>query len=235
MNYEEFLVYIEKNLKKSYREVLIDECGKDAAVQELKEINDKVESAEVRISKVYKNNGIVLDAVSIFQEGDTSPNIYLEPFYSSYIMGKLLDFVMAEIIHRYLREKENVNFEEISLSDYNIVKNKIVVRLVNFERNQEMLKGCPHKKYLDLAITFRYVVEDSTMGMASILIKNTEYEKWGVDLSELYELALSNTMRLFPEQVDSIYEIMYQYIEEQMKVCRDDAIEEFIMSAIIQA
>lgn len=242
MSYEEFLEYINNNLADCYKEIMISEDIEKADIDTIsdnktseteclkirKEIAERYEGCEVFLRKVVKNNGIVLDAISIYQKGDNvSPNIYLRPFYENYLLGKPLDFIMSEIVFQYRNEKNGPEISMVELSDYNSVKDKIIVRLVNYELNKDMLKDCPYKKYLDLAIMFRYVVDDSSLGIATIVISNKEYEKWGVDFDEVYNTALFNTMQRYPWCMEPLSKLVFNSIDKHMlDKLSDDIVKE---------
>ncbi len=206
MNYEEFLEYIKNNLV----EYFIKQEGK--SVEEEKKEGEAVESTEcyeAELHKVVKNNGIVLDGVTLRKKGEcVSPNIYLNTYYENYQMGKPLSVIFEEIISYYKKVKEENCLEIEDVGDFSLVRNKIVLRLVNYEKNKEQLKTCPYKRYLDLAITFRYIASKDCMGIASSLISNQEYEQWKIDLEDLYQIALFNTMREFPWQMESLAKVI---------------------------
>ncbi|MCM1158483.1 MAG: DUF5688 family protein [Bacteroidales bacterium] len=195
MNYQEFLEYIKDNLP---------EC----LVQRMAEAGKEADGYEVLLHQVTKNNGIVLDGITIQKKGDKlSPNIYLNSYFESYQMGKPISVIMEEIIYRYT-EVRRENIEIADILDFKAVKDRIVLRLVNYEKNQNQLKHCPHKRFLDLAVTFRYIASRDMLGIASLLVTNHEFEAWEIGLDELYQLALFNTMRDFPWKLDSLEKVI---------------------------
>lgn len=210
MNYEEFLEYMKEHLK------------------EVLEEGAEGQKYDIHIHKIVKNNGIVLDGLVIRREAEpVSPNIYLNPYFESYQMGKPIAVIMEEIVLRYRRVCDENEIDVIDITDFNNVKDKIVLRLVNYEKNKEMLKLCPHRRYLDLAITFRYMVSKDSLGIASSLVSKAEFELWQVDLEELYRLALFNTMREFPWKMESLVKVVTESIRGQaMGIMPEDIIRE---------
>lgn len=204
MNYQEFLEYIKENLAEvmeSYTHICKEE---------------EKGSYKVELHKVIKNNGITLDGITIRKEEEkVTPNIYLNSYFESYQMGKPLSIIMEEIIYQYQKAKEESDFEVEDITDFTSVKNQIVLRLVNYERNKEQLKNCPHKKYMDLAITFRYIAGKNQLGIASSLISNAEFGIWNIELDELYQIALFNTMREFPWQMDSLAKVISDCLKQK--------------------
>lgn len=206
MNYQEFLEYIKENLAEVMEAYSYQSEGE----------NKNKESYKVELHKVIKNNGIVLDGITIRgKEDKVTPNIYLNSYFESYQMGKPLSVIMEEIIYQYQNVKEERDFEVEDITDFLNVKDQIVLRLVNYERNKELLKNCPYKKYLDLAVTFRYIASKNRMGIASSLISNAEFTEWNIALEELYQIALFNTMREFPWQMDSLARVISDCLKQK--------------------
>lgn len=228
MNYEEFKNYIKEHLLEIYEDVRLSKILEgDKIVSKLSKVNDQT---EVIIQELIKNNGIKLDAVSIFFDDKiTSPNIYLKPFYDNYIMGKPIDIIMQEIVECYMRELTDLSHEVTTMSDYDKVKDRIVIRLINYDKNKELLEQCVHERYLDLAITYRYLVGETEFDMASMIITNNIFSKWNIEQSDLYENAMSNTKILFPWMIQSLTDIIIKYYEKRInEILSDDEKEMFI-------
>ena len=121
--------------------------------------------------------------------------------------------IMEEIYRMYQETRDKEDFLVLDLTDYEAVKDKIVVRLVNYERNKKELENCPFKRYQDLAVTFRFLAQRNTKSIATSMVSNEEFHLWETGLDELYRTALANTMREFPWRLDSLMHI----IMEQMK------------------
>lgn len=216
MNYSEFLKYIEENLMEVWKENLDEE-----------EFDE--DTYEISIHKVVKNNGIEFDGLTLRKKDQTiSPNIYLNPYFEEYQIGKPINVIMEEIIYRHKSLCEEVMMQVDDLTNFEEVKNKIVLRLVNYEKNSEILKSCPHRKYLDLAVTFRYLASKDSMGVASSLISNTEFLLWNIDIEQLYHVALFNTMREFPWKMDSLAKV----VAENIRSHADSNIPEDVLKEI---
>lgn len=218
MNYQEFLTYIKDNLPEYVRRFRYISRNADLEPEDLSgEEDSRTDKFEAELHKVIKNNGIVLDGITLRREGEPiSPNIYLNSYFESYQMGKPMAVIMEELTVRYQKLMEENNIEIADVYDFKSVKKDIVLRLVNYDRNREMLKGCPHKKFLDLAITFRYIVNRDQTGIASSLISKEEFELWGIDMEDLYQIALFNTMREFPWHMDSLAKVIVDCIRRRM-------------------
>ena len=224
MNFEEFMNFIKEHLLDKYALV------KDNAVidkEKREKLPDVGENSQVVIDKVYKNNGLILNSLSIFFDNtDISPNIYLEPFFNSYMSGRSMDFILMDIIHCYIENFNDLVNEGINLSDYDKIKDNIVIRVINYEKNKELLDNCPHTRYLDIAVTYRYIVTDYQEGMASILITNKEFIPWGIELTKLHENAVECTRMRYPSVYMQITELVSGYFDTKMEELPEEAAEE---------
>ena len=223
MNYEEFLDYIKENILEYYltqkentepEEKETDSSKDMQSGDKTKSTSSEQEIYDVELHQVIKNNGIVLDSITILRKGEQiSPNIYLNTYYDSYKMGNPISAIMDDILCQYQNGKAETNLTVDDITDFATVRDKIVLRLVNYEKNKEQLKNCPYKRYLDLAVTFRYIANKDAMGIASSLISNREFACWNIDMTELYQIALFNTMREFPWQMDSLTNVILNAIK----------------------
>lgn len=233
MNYEEFLEYIKEHIGE--RLFYYEQNKRGAKLEQQthrilevrdgkKEISQPEELYEVELHRVMKNNGIILDGLTIRKVGESiSPNIYLKPYFDSYQMGKPIANILDEIVLRYDQLKVEADFEVFDIFDFSTVKERLVVRLVNYERNKDLLKNCPYKRFLDLAITFRIIVSKDMVGMASTLVSSEELAAWGINEEALYQIALFNTMREFPWRMDSLAKVLLELLK---KTPREDLSQE---------
>lgn len=225
MNYKEFLEYIKENLPE-----LMNAKEFEKREQCLKKHKSDEEECEIcyeaHVHSITKNNGIVLDGITLLNKGESSgPNVYLNSYFESYQMGKPLNVIMDEIIECHNRAKQENSIEVVNILDFDLVKDRIVLRLVNYEKNKEQLEQCPHICYLDLAVTFRYLASKDAMGLASSLISYKEFEHWNIEKEDLYQLALFNTMREFSWQMDSLVKVVSECFGERLP---DELKEEFM-------
>ena len=72
------------------------------------------------------------------------------------------------------------------------LKQKVRLRLVNREKNQEYLKSHVHREYLDLAAVFEVEAAGMETGKAFLPVTETMASEWGVTPDDLWEAALDN-------------------------------------------
>ena len=197
MEYKEFLSYIEEHILDSFYN------------------NEEYFNAEVSIARVTKNNGVELDGINILKENEhLSPTIYLNSYFEDYNRGRSLENILCDIANKRLLGGESTKIEVGDIYDFEKIKDDIILRLVNYERNSDKLKDCPYKMYNDLAITFRWMVNHDDIGITTALISNREMDVWKVSVEKLYNIALENTKRLFPGEIIDMRDILGQYLGE---------------------
>lgn len=69
----------------------------------------------------------------------------------------------------------------------------IKMKLINYEKNKELLEKVPHVRVPDLAVVFMAVLKSEyNDGFATILIHNSHLDFWNMTTEDLYELAKAN-------------------------------------------
>lgn len=155
------------------------------------------EETQVDVHEVRKNNNVLLHGMTILRKGQSvSPTIYLDSFYEMLCDGMELDGIVKRILEVYVRGLPRSHVDMEFFRDFEKVKDRVVYRLINQEKNRELLTQIPHVEFLDLAICFYYSYENSELGDGMILIHNTHMEMWKTNHRELMHLAEFNTPRL---------------------------------------
>ncbi len=171
---------------------------------------------ELRVQSIPKNNGIMLTGLAIIKNGETvSPVIYLEDYFERYEEGIGMEMIVNEIYDMF-NTFENPDFPVDMLKDFKSLKDKVFYRLINYEKNREVLKTMPYVSYLDLAITFHVMVEQNESGQFMAQIENKHMEFWGTNVKGLYALAEENTPKLFPSNLKTMSDIMKEIVREHM-------------------
>lgn len=172
---------------------------------------------KIETHKVKKNNGIELDALTILQKGEnSSPSIYLELFYEDYVNGTSLNRVVNDIYDVYVQAKADNPAKEFNEFSYEFekVKPNIFYKLINLDMNKAILEESPHKKFLDLAITYHCMVNENDNGIVSIRITNEHLISWGVSSEQLIQIAEENTEKMFKPTIRKLDDEILQLISE---------------------
>ena len=165
----------------------------------LKSILEKrMEDSEIEVREVEKNNSVILTGIAIRQKASPiARNIYINKFYEAYQDGMELQEIAGEIERICQSEKEPAlqDFHIKELADFEKIRDKISLKLVNAERNKKRLETMPHRAFLDLAVIYDVRVTEIDDAVGSIAVTNDMMEAWGVKEEQLYELALQNAVK----------------------------------------
>lgn len=190
MNYSQFMIKM--------KESLLERLGAEIGVE---------------MVSVPKNNGVVMQGLALRRPGEkVVPTIYTEGFYADYLEGRDMEDILEDFLEIYesqgVVEMPDVEF----YSDYGKVRRRLSLKLVNREKNKEMLAGMPHREFLDLAIVFYCLVDSPFAGTAAIMIKDEHMKKWGVGVEELYSDALANAESMLPGTLRSMEELLERIV-----------------------
>jgi len=168
--------------------------------------------ANVSIIPTQKNNGVTLHGLSIKrQEEKVAPSIYMEGYYEQYENGRSLESILGHIAEVHTNGMTD-QFNDIGdwFSDYDKIKERLVLQVVNRDKNASLLETLPHKdlENTDLIAIYKVLLETQEHGYATIGVNNEHIGHWGIDSNALYQAALENTERLCPVQIANIYDIM---------------------------
>ena len=187
MNFEEFKAWVKENITSK----------------------DWKETSQVEISVVKKNNGVSKAGLSIREdEHDVSPLLYLDGYYIHYQNGELLENIIRNIRADYDKKVQMAAVKIPNLQEFENIRGRVIYRLVNYEKNKEILEDCPHIRLYDLAVTFRWVARIDDVGVSTSLITNKQVKEWGVSVNDLVLAARQNTPRLFPAQIIDMEEML---------------------------
>ncbi len=175
------------------------------------------EVADVLLHSVTKNNGLKLSGIIILKKDEhMSPTIYLEQFYNDYMCGRSIDSIVSEVLQIYAEQKGQVSFDPEKFRNIGKTKDQILYKLVNYEKNEELLKLVPHRKFLDLAIVYYVVVTSNEFGIGSILIRNEHLEFWNITEEDLYALARVNTPKKMPCEIKSMANMILELMDKRL-------------------
>ena len=152
----------------------------------------------VYIRSAVKNNGTKRHGLTIAQKGiNIFPTIYLEEYYEFYQATKELDTVIDLVAGLY-QSLPAIQVDEKKLLDYSAAKSRIIIKLVNTEKNRTFLETAPHIPFQDLSVVYHYLIGKSDRMLLSMPVNDEVLKEWGVDTLELHQQALANYNRLLP-------------------------------------
>lgn len=165
---------------------------------------------DIHVNTVSKNNGRKFTGIAIaVRDEQISPNIYMDYYYMLYSEGKAMNHILELISEEYIKARENIDGYDFRSIDNMDIQNHIFLKLINFEKNQEILADCPYIKYEDLAITFRILLKSDDSGIASACMRNKEFHMLNMDIDSLYDIAKENTRKLFPPVLQRLDKMIF--------------------------
>lgn len=171
---------------------------------------------QVTVQDIIKNNDTHLDGLTILSaQCNLSPTIYLNYYYKQYEDGHSLSDIEDDILKVYRDNCPSSNIDISFFTNYDKVKSRIIFKLVNYERNRELLQQVPHYRFLDLSIVFNCLIESSPSGSATILIHNHHLSYWDITRDDLYALAQQNTPKLLAYDLRNMTDILKELLADE--------------------
>ena len=197
LSYEEFVTYIWENVE---------------AV-----LNDESET-EVVLTETAKNNGVMSEIMTVRKEGENAaPVFYMRDIYEQYLRGASADHLIDQMIvicrqcHADMMPMIGEWFES-----FENIRDRIIFRVVNYEKNRQRIAHCPFIRKLDLALTFRVLIEEEENQIGTVLISNDLMKRWEVTDSDLYKLAVTNMQRLWKGVVEPVRDMIFEMADAQL-------------------
>ena len=187
-----------------------------------KELQKRNPYWSIQITHVPKVNGIVLTGLLVLSDkSNISPTIYLENFYKEYKAGLSLEAIVEKVESLYYEHNvDEVCFDVKKLLDFENVKSRLLFKVINKEKNKELLLRVPNKNFHDLVIVFYVLLSDEEWldGLASVLVDNKMLEYWKCNLDEIYDIAFKNTRELFKPVIKPIQQVVMELAREDPDV-----------------
>ena len=146
------------------------------------------------------------EGLVIFDPGkNLAPAINLSEIYSySAAVGANLGEAMDSIVDTYkFARRPFIDLDINKLLDYESVKEKVTVRLLNGERENAGLANSAHKELGSFEAAY-YI----SVGEGESAITNKRLEKYGVSVDDLHEQAVKNVARVNGASLHDISEIV---------------------------
>lgn len=183
---------------------------------------EKYREASVDIESVNKINQ-KLDALRIRPSAsDIIPALYINDLYEDYKQSGDLQTILQHTADSFVKA---IRGGTVTLKDLEMemIKDNVIMVLINQEQNREMLQNVPHRLFHDLAVIYRWVVTQNEENMGSVIISNELSEQAGLTEEELFQHAVKNTKEMLPVKVCSIKEVILREIigEKDMFVFAD--------------
>ena len=177
------------------------------------------EDVNVSLHTVNKLNESY-DAMTITPVGSNiGVNLSINRFYEAMDHGVSYEEAVNRATNTVMDALENTPSVDVAkLTDYDTMKDKLVMEVVSAETNADMLQNIPHKNMEDMAVVYRFVLDSDENGRASILVTNGMLETMGVTPEQLHADAMENSPELKPAVIKGMSEV----VAEMMGMSKED-------------
>ena len=202
----DFMVSGEKERKTMNYETFKQEFAEDIKEKLYERGYDDVRISFNNVEKTNQN----YEAMSVVPEGNNvGVNFNIENAFASYEHTDDYAGVLASATMVIADGLDRAPVIDVSaLMDYENMKEKLSVEVISAEANADLLANVPHDRMEDLAVVYRFVMESSEDGRASILVTNNLMDRMGVSHEQLRADALENSPEIRPVVIMGMNEVM---------------------------
>lgn len=175
MTYSEFKTRMTEDVKKYMSE---NHPGYEVSLQNVTKVNRECVEM-IAVSNKDTHEGPAIDVKELWDDTNRRGMSYEE--MSREVM-KRLDLTLKEV-------------PEVVLDDLIDFKSRVILTLINTEKNQNMLSHVPHRAYYEFSIVYRFIAHEDEEATTSGIVTNEMLEKAGYTEEELYKFAYENTRK----------------------------------------
>lgn len=166
-------------------------------------------------------------------DADEVCSVHVDELYTAYQDGVKLNAIINYISNDVLHAKNISIYDKTkTLMNYDTAKSRLFVRLLNCDRNANVLKNVVHKTLGDIALTVCAIVDDNREDLISTKILKFMVKKWGKTETDIFNEALENTYRATPPRIYKWEEMIFnrEYTGDSfMESCDEDVISKDAM------
>mgnify|MGYP005910447327 FL=1 len=216
MVFQEFISTVAKRMEERYKEM-----GQDYSVT-IK--NRERVNRENSCSIVVKKPGQL-----------QQPGIVMNSFYADFSKGKKK---MDEIIDQLMKTVEEENLG-IQLNGSYFTKDRILknirMELINVDRNRELLSHVPHRMVADLAVIYKYIIQDTGEGIIDATLTNHMIAGMGIHEDELFQMAMDNRRENAPYVIGNLEDVIHGLNESlgMEETPEEDGLDSFLDCSVL--
>ena len=187
MNYQEFRDEVKKNIG-----MYLNTSG--------------MENAKVEIETVQKVNKKLEGLKLVTENSKVCPIYYMDNLYKDYLSNGNFDLTMVELIEKLkFSEMERPDFD----LDFNKIKDKVILELVNSENNKGLLE------IADLSVIYCWIIDANNYGITSAIVTNQVAEEINLSENDLFKSASENLKKTSPATIKSLEEVVMGIMNDQ--------------------
>lgn len=159
----------------------------------------------VRVKPVRRNNDFSSDGLNIVKDENIfSPTVFLDECYEDYLKGRSINRIVSEITGFYNSHEPTDCLDISYFYNFTDVAGHLAFKIINFERNLELLSEVPFERFLDFAVVCYCLVIHPIFGIGSILIKDEHLSYWNISKETLFNVAKNNACNILPYKICAI-------------------------------
>lgn len=207
-----------RNLEKSPMEIMEDALRGEPQTPAGKSMREVLLQNEVDMSLPVDKLLMIYEELSItefpkrgkdLEDIELNPLVYLDAYYkpdlSESEFSNIIKVVNSQLNDLTYRNPDEIVSTMKNICDYEKIRNRIYLCLVNTMRNREKLnQGLVFKSMGDMSVIYKVIVGVQEGGVtATIVVNKAIFKEWGITEEELFDRALFNTMIRYPAYAES--------------------------------
>lgn len=153
------------------------------------------------IKFVKKDGGDRLNI--IFAEHDDAYevcSIHVSELFAEYqndanSFGAIVNYFCNDIVNA---KNSNMHHKIGELTDYETAKSRLFMRLINYDRNADILQNVVYKTLDDIAFVVCAILDECEDNLISTKILKSMVKKWGKNEDDIFNEAIENTYHMSP-------------------------------------
>lgn len=198
MNFDEF--------KKQLMQDIPDQINSDAKIIVAENNVDKLQNESYQgivVRKEGEQIGVTLNVSALYEHMDRNDISYDE------MLSRATDIVEQEF-------EQSPEIDIASLSNYEAMKEKLIIQVVPTAENADMLANIPHHEMEDMSVVYRLNMGSSDNGRATVLVTNAMMDSYGITAEQLHQDALEFAPMNEPAVIQSMAEVLMEMMGPEM-------------------
>lgn len=166
--------------------------------------------------KLNKNN-TTKDGIRLITSSQVSPVFYIDELYEDYLSGRTVSQCVDGITAAARQVMPDTTAATEMFNDYKAAEPNIIAQLVNTYDNRELLSTVPHRRFHDLSVIYRIMIDDSNGFNMSAVLSDSLCKMYGVTEEQLYDTAIKNmTEGKFKAETVSLGDLIPMFDEPEV-------------------
>ena len=159
--------------------------------------------------QVNKLNGGYDGVVVTPQDSAIGVTVNMTKLYEAHENGAPLGEIIDKAADMVVNGLDNQpKIDVATLTDYDQMREKLIMEVVSTEANKEMLSNIPHKEMEDMSVVYRFDMGTNEDGRATILVTNQLMDSMGINAEQLHADAVENAPKIKPVEIKGMGEVL---------------------------